>query len=134
MTYQALLFTLAAIGISETVYLLRKRLAKEKPVCFIGGECHKVLESKYNRLFVVPNEAAGLALYIIIAFVAAFSLLEIEPVLWWNQLLKMLVFAGAVISFGLIFLQWRVIKAWCFWCLLSATTIFLMAIIALALK
>jgi len=31
MTAYALLFTLAAVGLSETVYLIRKRMAAEKP-------------------------------------------------------------------------------------------------------
>ena len=134
MTFQALLFTLAAIGISETVYLLRMRLAEERPVCVIGLEdCHKVLESKYNRLFIIPNEAAGLIFYIIVSLIAAFLVLELEPVLLWRGLLKLLIFAGAAFSLGLTYLQWRVIKAWCFWCLMSAATIFLMVIIAFLL-
>lgn len=55
MTAFALLFTLSAIGISETVYLIRKRIASERPVCLIGEDCTLVLASKYNKLFIIPK-------------------------------------------------------------------------------
>ena len=44
MTSFALLFTMASIGISETVYLIRKRVAAEKPMA-----CHSCL------VFLVPD-------------------------------------------------------------------------------
>jgi len=131
MTPHALLFTLAAIGISETVYLIRKRMAQEKPVCIMGEDCSKVLESRYNKVLGINNEFLGLAFYIAISFFTAFLVIGIEPMILWEMLVRALIAFGVVISIILIYLQWRVIKAWCFWCVMSAVTVFIMGIIVL---
>ncbi|MBI3046338.1 MAG: hypothetical protein HYY86_02260 [Candidatus Harrisonbacteria bacterium] len=131
MTSLALLFTLSAIGISETVYLIRKRIASEKPICPIGGGCATVLTSKYNKMFLIPNDILGLLSYIIISLIAAFLVIGVEPMFMWNSALKILVAVASLVSFFLTYLQWRVIHAWCFWCLMSAFTIWLMGIIIL---
>lgn len=132
MTSYALLFTLAAVGISETVYLIKKRKAGERPVCVIGEQCHEVLESEYNKILGIHNDIFGLALYILISFVAAFLVIGIEPMAFWKKLASISILAATVASLYLIYLQWRIIKAWCFWCLISAFTVFLMAIIILS--
>jgi uncharacterized membrane protein len=129
MTSFALLFTLAAIGISETVYLIRKRIASEKPICPIGGGCEKVLKSKYSKLFFIPNDVLGLMSYVAISLIAAFLVIGITPVPLWSALVKILVGAATLASLFFTYIQWRVIRTWCFWCLMSAFTIWLMAII-----
>jgi len=101
MTSFTLLFTLSAIGISETVYLIRKRIASEKPICPIGGDCVTVLTSKYSKIFLIPNDVLGLLSYIIISFIVAFLVIGVEPMFVWNYALKILV---AVASFMSIFL------------------------------
>jgi len=132
MTAFALLFTLSAIGISETVYLIRKRIAAEKPICPIGENCALVLTSKYNKIFFVPNDVLGLLFYIMASFVSGFLVIGIEPLSLWDVIFKFSVAVGALLSLFFTFLQWRVIRAWCFWCLMSAFTIWLMGIIILA--
>ena len=131
MTPHALLFTLAAIGIAEAVYLIRKRMAMEKPVCILGEECHVVLESKYNKIFGVHNDVLGLAFYITVSFITAFLVIGVEPIVLWVLLANLAIGGGAVMSFFLVYLQWRVIKAWCIWCVMSALTIFFMGLILL---
>ncbi|OGI71050.1 hypothetical protein A3B84_02500 [Candidatus Nomurabacteria bacterium RIFCSPHIGHO2_02_FULL_35_13] len=132
MTSLALLFTLSAIGISETVYLIRKRIVSEKPVCPIGSGCEIVLASKYNKIFIIPNDILGLLAYIIISIIAAFLVIEVAPIYFWGLLIKILISIASIMSFIFTYLQWRVIRAWCFWCLMSAFTIWLMGIIILA--
>ena len=132
MTTFALLFTLAAIGVSETVYLIRTRIASEKPICPLGGGCATVLSSKYNKIFIIPNDVLGLLTYVIIAFIAAFLVIEVPPMPLWSIIIKILVSIASLVSFIFTYLQWRVIRAWCFWCLMSAFTIWLMGIIIVA--
>lgn len=127
MTSHALLFILAAIGISETVYLIRKRIAHEQPVCILGEECTKVLESKYNSIFGIPNYYLGLLFYIILSFITAFLVIGVGPLFLWEKVVKISVAGAGVMSLYLIYLQWRIIRAWCFWCLMSALTVFVMA-------
>lgn len=131
MTSFALLFTLSAIGISETVYLIRKRIASEKPICPIGEGCAAVLTSKYSKIFLIPNDVLGFFTYIIISFIAAFLVIGVQPIFLWDFVLKILVAVASLVSVFFTYLQWRVIHAWCFWCLMSAFTIWLMGIIIL---
>lgn len=129
MTAFALLFTLSAIGISETVYLIRKRVASERPICPIGEGCEAVLTSKYNKLFLIPNDVLGLMAYIVMSFLTAFLVIDIGPMSLWSFTLQVVVAAAALASLVFTYLQWRVIRAWCFWCIMSACTIWLMAVI-----
>lgn len=131
MTAIALLFTLACIGVSESVYLLRKKIAGQRPICVLGQECHRVLESKYNRILGIPNEIPGLFFNIAIALVAAFLVIGIGPILLWETLARVLIAGAVALSLFLIFIQWKVVRAWCFWCVMSASTVFLMGIIVL---
>lgn len=132
MTLFALLFTLSAIGISETAYLIKKRKQEEAPVCVIGEGCYKVLSSKYNKIFgLVHNDLIGFLFYVVIAAATGFLVLEIEPVYLFDLAAKVLIGIAAVTSLILVYIQWRVLKAWCFWCVMSAVTVGLMGILIL---
>ena len=126
-----LIFVLASIGIIEAIYLIRKRLASEKPICPIGGDCAIVLDSKYNKIFFVHNDILGLLTYIIILCMSALLILEIEPISLWSLILQIMVALAAITSVFFTYLQWHVVKNWCFWCLMSACTTWLMGIIIL---
>ena len=128
MTTFALLFTLSAIGISETVYLIRTRIAAEQPVCPIGEGCATVLTSKYSKIFIIPNDILGLLAYVVISFIAALLVIGVG-VSFWSVVIKILVGLASLVSLFFTYLQWREIRAWCFWCLMSAFTIWLMGII-----
>lgn len=131
MTALALLFTLAAIGVSETVYLIKKRRASEHPVCPIGGGCEKVLNSQYNKTLGIHNDVLGLLGYTAIGFVSAFLVMGYHPTSLWKLALEILVGFATLMSAFFVYLQWRVIKSWCFWCLMSALTITFMGLIIL---
>lgn len=131
MTAFALLFTLSAIGIAETVYLIRSRIASEKPVCVLGKSCSIVLESKYKRLLIIDNDILGLLFYIVCAIISAFLVIGIAPTHTWEIVLRILAEIGSLLSILLTYIQWRVIKAWCFWCLMSAFTIWFIRLIIL---
>lgn len=131
LTPHALLFTLAAIGISETSYLIKKRRLSERPVCPIGTGCEEVLQSKYNTLFGVHNDILGFIFYVAMAFITSLLVIENGPI---EILLKgayILLFGATFMSLYFTYLQWKVIHAWCFWCLMSAVTIVLMDIFLL---
>ncbi len=134
MTALALLFTLSAIGISETVYLIKKRMVHQAPVCPIGDGCEIVLTSKYSKIFLIPNDFLGLLAYIAIAFIAGLLVLGIEPIVLFVKILKILVTLASLASLFFVYLQWRVIRVWCFWCLMSACTIWLMGFILIVSK
>lgn len=141
LTPLALLFTLSAIGIAETVYLIRKRKGEQTPVCFIGSGCHVVLESKYNKILGIHNDVLGLVFYIFICAMSALilmsqdgsqaSLIGAFPVSILKTIDMLAILSGAVMSIYFTFLQAFVIRQWCFWCLMSAFTVFAMTAIVL---
>lgn len=135
MTPHALLFTLAAIGIAETVYLIRSRLASVHPVCPIGGEsCNLVLTSRYSRIFGVSNDILGVIFYFAVGIVAAFLVIGVGPLTILDNVIKIAVTLATLLSLYFTYLQAHVLKRWCFWCLMSAITIWAMALILLTNK
>lgn len=126
MSLLAFLFTLAAIGISETAYLVRVRKANERPICFLGGSCAVALKSKYNHLLLVPNDALGLLFYLVTGGVLALLVIGAGPAPLLVATLRLLLLGGSAMSIVLTVIQWRVLRAWCSWCLLSALTIWIM--------
>ena len=131
MTTLALIFTLSAIGISETAYLIRTRVAAKKPFCVIGEDCAKVLTSRYSKILFVPNDILGFLFYVAICIASALLAIGVPPADLWSLALKILVGTGSAALLFLMVLQWKVIKAWCFWCVTSAITFWLMGIILL---
>lgn len=134
MTAQAIIFTLAAIGLSETVYLIRKHFADEKPTCIVGHPetCLRVLESEYNNIFGFPNEILGFLFYFVTMVITSLLVVNVGPAPLLDLIAKIIIIAGTVMSVIFTYLQWRVIEAWCTWCLMSAFTIFFMLIVLLA--
>lgn len=131
MNSEALLFTLAAIGISEAVYLVRQRLTARVPVCPLGESCLAVLKSNYNHLLGVPNDVLGLIFYVLSAVLFALLVIGVGPVIWWIWIVRLALAGAFLMSLVFVFIQWRIIKAWCFWCLMSALTISAMTLIEL---
>lgn len=134
LTLYALLFTIAAIGISEASYLVSKRKADEAPVCPIGGGCETVLKSRYNRILGIHNDILGLAFYVAAAILAGAMVIYeqdayIGPLLLLA--LAVMLFGATIMSSIFFYLQWRILRAWCFWCLMSALTIVIMDIIVI---
>jgi|SRR3989344_6002523 len=131
MSSEALLFTLSAIGIAETVYLIKQRKIQKAPVCPVGSQeaCQIVLESKYNKIFGVHNDIFGLIFYLAASFLTALLVTEVGPKNLLESFIRLMIGGGVVFSLFLTYLQWKVLRAWCFWCLMSAITILLMLII-----
>ncbi len=129
MTALAILFTMAALGISETAYLIRKRKASELPICPIGESCLTVLNSRYNKFLGVHNEYLGFVFYAAVSLVASFLVVGFGPKELLAYFAKIMILGASFASLILLYIQWRVLRAWCFWCVMSAATIFVMALV-----
>ncbi|MCX6788612.1 MAG: hypothetical protein NTZ36_01885 [Candidatus Jorgensenbacteria bacterium] len=125
------IIALSIFGIVETAYLIHKRVRAERPVCILGDDCTLVLESKYNKIFMIPNDMLGLFGYVAIFLLSLLYSLKIEPTHFWALGISFGVAIGCAASFIFAYIQWKLIKAWCFWCLMSAFTLWLMGIILL---
>lgn len=131
-----LVLIISLIGVIETLYLIHKRRLADHPICPMGGRCDLVLSSKYNKTLGVHNDMAGLAFYVFFVILSGLFLFEHQFVLAYQNIILtaagVVLIIATVMSLGFIYLQWRVIKAWCFWCLMSAGTVFLIDLVVLA--
>lgn len=115
-----LTFSFLGFWISWYIYIKKKR--NEPMVCLIGDSCDKVVRSKYNRMFGIPNEVVGMVYY---AATAAGVLLigggvsSIFGISVWSAL----ILAGgiaAISSLILLAIQALVLRQWCDYCIASA--------------
>lgn len=104
MTSEALIFTLSALGISETVYLIKKRMLSEKPICPINENCLAVLQSSYRKIFIIPNDVLGLLFYIACSLIASFLVIGVSPLWLFDIIIKIFVAIGSLISIFLVYL------------------------------
>lgn len=115
------LIVLALLGIIDSSYLAWTHFKKKPLVCPIGG-CEAVVESKWNKIFFVRNEILGLIFYIIILigailFTSQDSIKIIFNIKTWLLILSAI---GLLFSAFLVYVQARIIKSYCFYCLISA--------------
>lgn len=110
---------LAVIGILISSYLMIKHRQAKPLVCPLDHDCSTVTESKWSHLFYLRNETLGLLFY--------FSLItEIIVSLYYSPLalrLYFLLFLACalvlLISSFLVYVQAKIIKDYCFYCLIS---------------
>jgi len=112
----ASLIVLAFLGIADSAYLAWKHFRKQPLVCPIGDKCEAVTESKWSTIFGIRNEILGILYYIAI-LVGAF-------LIFYNYRIEnyLLIFSGFGLAYSifLTYIQSRIIKSYCFYCLVSA--------------
>ena len=115
-----ILLELSGIGI--TTYIISKGFVKKSPVCFISYSCDTVLQSKYSSFLGVRIVVIGFIYYLsmLVLFLLKFQFIEYEEIL--ATLFSTLVTLAAIVSVILTYIQTRVLKSLCSWCLLSAFT------------
>lgn len=133
------LIVLAILGLFNSGYLIKSRKKKQPAVCPIDGGCEKVLESRWNSLLGIKNDAIGCMYYFLIA-ILAFGLFIISKyqhlfILYEKLALLIKAAAGIALLFSLIltYIQIKKIKEFCFYCLVSALISLLIFINTLAL-
>lgn len=121
----------ALIGLADSIYLTIHHLSGEQVPCSVTGGCETVLTSYYAEIAGIPLAAFGAAAYFLafsLAILAAFE----NRKLWF--LFGVQVSLMAIFSLWLFYLQAFVIKAFCQFCLLSATICLTLFVIALTSK
>ena len=112
------LIVLGILGVVDTSYLIWKSRKKQPLVCPIGEKCNAVLNSKWNKIFFIRNDVLGLLFYISV-IIGAFLLFFNT-----NGIVKTLLTFGSgfgfLFSVFLVFVQTRILKNYCFYCLISA--------------
>lgn len=125
MDIHLIIFILSFVGVLEALYLNYECRRHRAPVCLIGNECQFVWNSPYSKTFGVSNEILGIIYYITLAVVELVILSGDTS----SQMVTgeyIFLFGGAIMSCYFFYVQWRLIKAWCFWCTLSAVIVWAM--------
>lgn len=116
------LLPLSVAGLGISLHLLRKKLKKEKLVCFIGEDCDAVIKSKYGSMFGIPNEAIGSTFYAGMLLIATLSITGMSDI--FETTLFPLVALSATFAFlssvGLTGIQAFILRKWCEFCLATA--------------
>ena len=113
---------LAWVGSSITFVLLQKHSQLREMICPAHGGCDVVLSSKYSRVFGIPLPWMGAAGYlgilalILLAYATASKRLCVGAV----SLAQWVAVAGVTFSAGLMFVQFRMLHAFCPLCTASA--------------
>lgn len=121
----------ALVGIADSTYLTIKHYAGEPVPCSLLEGCEKVLTSPYSEFAGVPIAAAGAAAYFV-----AFSLSMLAAFRYrgaWT-LFGLLTLGMGGFSLWLLYLQAFVIGAFCQFCIISAASSILLAMIFAASK
>jgi len=120
----------ALIGFADTAYLTWNHYFGEGIQCILLEGCEIVLKSQYSEIFSIPLSAFGLLFYI-----GIFALVNIFDIYRNNFSLKLLLLGsiiGFVFSLALLYLQLFVLRALCFYCLISlgtATIVFVLSVV-----
>jgi uncharacterized membrane protein len=96
------------------------------------GSCEKVQTSRWSTLFGLPVATWGIGFYASV-LVLAFAGIQERFAESRGLALGMLLLTGwgVVFSSWLTYLEWRVINAWCQWCVVSAALVAVLFVIAL---
>jgi len=114
----ATLIVLGVLGAIDTAYLILKNRIEQPLMCPIGQDCDAVLNSKWNKTFFIKNDILGLLFYVSVIIGAILLFFD------WGGIVKTLLIIGSglgvLFSGFLVFVQAKIIKNYCFYCLVSA--------------
>lgn len=120
------MFILVAIitaGIANAAYLYWQGLEKQRrdrPMfCPVGGECEKVVFSRFGTALGAKNEIWGLAYYL--SLLLLLGIFMVYPPLSHEALFLIFLVSGFAVLFStyLFFLQILVLRDYCSWCILA---------------
>lgn len=114
------ILVVASIGFLDAAYLTAKRFTGSALNCYFFGGCDAVNASPYSVVFGIPLSLYGSVFYLLVILSTVAYLLYHSSRAW--QALVILTSAGFLFSLYSTFLQALVIKAWCFYCVVSAAT------------
>lgn len=108
------------VGFLDASYLTAKRFLGSPLQCYFFGGCDIVTSSPYSLMFGVPISLLGSIFYLLVVLSAVAYLQYKKPI--FGQALMVLATTGILFSGYFLFLQAFVIKAYCFYCVVSVGT------------
>ena len=123
---------LSFVGLIDATYLTVVHYKHIIPPCTLQNTCETVLTSKYATIGNIPIALIGSLFYFIVG-ILLFLLLDFKKKLFLTCA-TILTTAAVIISVILIYIQAAVIYAFCYYCLASEATNFLLFGVILLLK
>lgn len=129
-----ILLILALAGAFDAGYLLIQTVSGGAVICpnvsigkFNLNQCNIVLATPYAKIFGLPTAFYGLVVYFAFVILILYELNKQNTQNKWGaiKILSILAGAGVLISAYFVYLQFFVIGAICFYCLISAVTMIL---------
>lgn len=114
----ASLIVLGLLGLINASYIFWKRNKEKHMDCPLNSDCMAVIESKWSRIFYIKNDTLGIIFYILVLALSVY-LLFTESMLLRYSLITITFFA-VLFSLFLLYIQARIIKNYCFYCLISS--------------
>jgi len=116
--YLVLILIFSGIGILDTLYLSYHSIKKTPVACWFFPEewCRKVQASPQSKTFGIPNSFLGLAMYVSIFVSTLLFMQGVVPFFF----ISVIVTIGFLFSMYFTYVQARVLRAFCTWCVLSA--------------
>ena len=113
-----LIFILSLLGLGISSFLFYEYSIAGPIICPTGGGCDVVRASHYSLFLGTPIPILGIVFYLAMAVLSV-----MRSYIFPNKILFILQLLGSVVGVGfgiyLTFLEVFVIKAICFWCVLS---------------
>ncbi len=122
MASLASFLALSVGGIITSGYLVWKHYRKQRQplVCPLNHDCSIVTESRWSHIFYVRNEVLGLLFYVGMVIIGLGLAFLGEHGELLRLAIRISTASGVLFSLLLVFIQVKVIKDYCFYCLISA--------------
>jgi uncharacterized membrane protein len=128
--WDAAVALVALAGVADAAYLTVEHLSGRSVRCMVVSGCDEVLQSSYATVLGgVPVAAVGLAAYFTVFSLATLAAYGYDGA---RKLLTPLVAVMFLATLWFLYLQAFVIKAFCTYCLISATITTVLALLVLA--
>lgn len=112
-----LLIVLSFLGFVNASFLLWKHYTKKLLSCPFNDKCEKVTESKWSKIFGIRNDVLSIFYYLT-------SILFVLYILFFDESVKIIFIlinlTAILFSMFLLYVQAKIIKKYCFYCLISA--------------
>ncbi|MBI2984055.1 MAG: vitamin K epoxide reductase family protein [Candidatus Kerfeldbacteria bacterium] len=117
-TWVIVFLVLGVLGFADATFLTVEKLTHGPIPCLVTTGCDVVTNSVYATIGPVPISLLGAGYYLVIV-VLSIMVLDTGQVRWL-RILMLLTVVGFLFSLYLLWLQAFVLKAYCFYCLISA--------------
>ncbi len=132
MTKRMLMSIIALLGLMIGIYLTLYKYGVIGALTCSVGSCERVQTSKWSVFLGLPVATWGIGFY---ASVLILAFAGVQPRFAESRPLALALLLltgwGTLFSSWLTYLEWRVINAWCQWCVISAVLVAILFVLAL---